>query len=173
MAENFHLDEIEQEIKNTLSTVFSQAELQSKGNSEWTTREFEALTRLGGKNGFKVVSSQTNEEWLFDLIWYEEETPPGEHWGINSRLKKLVLVLESEWSDSYAEIMTDFQKLLVTNARYRLMVCTAWTEDFENLIEAFQDSINRYELLLVGSTFLVCMISLNGKKMRWIKLVKQ
>lgn len=167
MVDLKQVDEIERAIIERLSTVFSSPELKKLGDVEWTKREFETLTELGKAKGYKVVSSQTNEEWLFNLIWYKEHTSEHETWGINSRLKKLVLAVESEWSQSLAEIMSDFQKLLATNTTYRLMVCTAFDEDRKTLIDAFSESIAAYELLLTGSNFLLCMVSPNGNSARW------
>jgi hypothetical protein len=62
-------------------------------------------------------------EWLYDLHWFKE--------GGSYRMTSLPLVVECEWAykrkgdedkDDYSAVKWDFQKLLVANAKLRLMV---------------------------------------------------
>lgn len=107
------------------------------------------LTQLNGGT-FK------NSEWLYDLHWYIE----GKNHYTTTRLP---LVMECEWQqkrrgDSKVEfsgIKYDFQKLLVANAEFRLMIFKVIRPtDFEKLTEYFEDNINNYQHLPTGSKFL-------------------
>jgi hypothetical protein len=104
-----------------------------------------ALCQLGheereDKKGFKVYANRLpedcpnvvskkckNREWLYDLHWYTENKGKKNGYQPTS----LPLVVECEWGmkrkgdttgKPYSAIKYDFQKLLVTNAKLRLMI---------------------------------------------------
>lgn len=70
----------------------------------------------------------TQREWLYDLIWFEDDEEPGKEYCI----KSFPLALESEWHRSrnkaktkgvpYAAVKYDLQKLIVCNADVKVMI---------------------------------------------------
>lgn len=103
-----------------------------------TSMVMELLTQLGDNNRHKVYSHSlsegfrqksgdkfVNREWLYDLVWYEDDQKKF------YTIKKTLLTAESEWTyrrpkdtidDNYGAIKYDFQKLLLSNAELKLMI---------------------------------------------------
>jgi hypothetical protein len=128
-----------------------------------TEKLFDLLTELGDKQGYKVYSHSSsdefrnapgtgndkfvNREWLFDLCWYKEDET------FKYSLKSLDLAVESEWTnkrkedkeDPYGGIKYDFQKLLVVNMGLGLMVFKVTKEGREKLSEYFEKVYDTYE----------------------------
>ena len=128
-----------------------------------TEKLFDLLTELGDKQGYKVYSHSSsdefrnapgtgndkfvNREWLFDLCWYKEDK------NLRYGLKSLDLAVESEWTnkrkedkeDPYGGIKYDFQKLLVVNMGLGLMVFKVTKEGREKLSEYFEKVYDTYE----------------------------
>lgn len=128
-----------------------------------TEKLFDLLTELGDKQGYKVYSHSSsdefrnapgtgndkfvNREWLFDLCWYKEDET------LKYGLKSLDLAVESEWTnkrkedkeDPYGGIKYDFQKLLVVNMGLGLMVFKVTKEGREKLSEYFEKVYDTYE----------------------------
>ena len=128
-----------------------------------TEKLFDLLTELGDKQGYKVYSHSSsdefrnapgtgndkfvNREWLFDLCWYKEDET------LKYGLKSLDLAVESEWTnkrkedkeDLYGGIKYDFQKLLVVNMGLGLMVFKVTKEGREKLSEYFEKVYDTYE----------------------------
>ena len=86
----------------------------------------------------------TRREWMFDLIWFEDKEEIGKEYC----LKSFPLALESEWElsrsnakrpgVSYAAVKYDFQKLVVCNARLKVMI---FREDAKKGIREMNDYI--------------------------------
>ena len=128
-----------------------------------TEKLFDLLTELGDKQGYKVYSHSSsdefrnapgtgndkfvNREWLFDLCWYKEDET------FKYSLKSLDLAVESEWTnkrkedkeDPYGGIKYDFQKLLVANMGLCLMVFKVTKKGREKLSEYFEKVYDTYE----------------------------
>jgi hypothetical protein len=114
------------------------------------------LAVLGDKKEYKVYANGLSQElkpskggafkiaeWLYDLHWYTE----GEK---DYTTKRLPLVLECEWQSErqgdpkkkFSGIKYDFQKLLVTNAEFRLLVFRIIrTRDYKSLTNYFEENI--------------------------------
>jgi hypothetical protein len=125
------------------------------------------LTQLNGGT-FK------NSEWLFDLHWYIEGKNP-------YTTTRLPLVMECEWQQKrrgdrkvpFSGIKYDFQKLLVANAEFRLMIFKiVRPTDFEQLSEYFEDNINNYKHLASGSKFLFIAFYDKGKTFYYREILK-
>lgn len=100
-----------------------------------------------------------NREWLLDLHWYSEGAEP-------YSIETLQLAVECEWNpkrkgDSkvpYSGIKYDFQKLVVTNAKLRLMIfkikrnedLLALSNYFENVISNYKHIENNAQFLFVA-----------------------
>ena len=126
------------------------------------------LTQLNGGT-FK------NSEWLFDLHWYVEGKNP-------YTTTRLPLVMECEWQQkrkgdrkvAFSGIKYDFQKLLVSNAEFRLMIFKIKNlNDFNFLSEYFEDNISNYEQLLKNSKFLFIAFYDKEKTFYYTEIIKQ
>lgn len=102
----------------------------------------------------KGDSKFVNREWLYDLLWYQEDNNEG-YCPIN-----FSLIVESEWEkrrregkrgDLYSGIKYDFQKLLLSNSGLRLMIFKiSKEEELNQLSEYFNNAIIRYTPLQKG-----------------------
>ncbi|MFM1999647.1 MAG: hypothetical protein RL204_1594 [Bacteroidota bacterium] len=122
-------------------------------NAPWTKRIMAILTDLGESHDYEVYASghydNTVTAWLYDLVWSEVQ---------NGDLTSIPLVVESEWPRGLRDIKTDFEKLLVTNAEHRLMICQASSSrKLSELKSFFCRSINSYRLGRSGDRFLVAI----------------
>jgi len=111
------------------------------GNTGWTQRVKSAVTRLAHDAGHKAYASRgvpeaDGREWLYDVTWLD-------HSPKDDRLIRTILVLESEWSWSWKQIVYDFHKLLVARADLRVMVFqvsneSKWKETAHRLISLIE-----------------------------------
>lgn len=133
----------------------------------------ELLTQLGDNNRHKVYSHSlsegfrqklgdkfVNREWLYDLVWYEDDQDKF------YTIKKTLLTAESEWTyrrpkdnvdDNYGAIKYDFQKLLLSNAELKLMIFRVsgkTKQDIKqkliDLYNYFNNAIDKYEQMESG-----------------------
>lgn len=142
-----------------------------KGRRDQTKHIKDTIALLGHrKYGYKVYANGLSEsltqqkggifiniEWMYDLHWYKEGN---DHY----TTVNLPLVMECEWQHrhrrerqkvAYSGIKYDFQKLLITNAEYRLMVFKiVRLSDLDHLMEYFNGNINGYKQLPKGAKFL-------------------
>ena len=138
-----------------------------------TSMVMELLTQLGDNNRHKVYSHSlsegfrqksgdkfVNREWLYDLVWYEDDQKKF------YTIKKTLLTAESEWTyrrpkdtidDNYGAIKYDFQKLLLSNAELKLMIFRVsgkTKQDIKQklikLYDYFNNAIDKYEQMESG-----------------------
>ena len=176
------LDSISKLIVKTLGACLEEFFRNDKKRRR-TTLIMEKLTllgdqRRGAKPHFKVYSHGLsdkflkrhkkrkfkNREWLYDLHWYlDHKKHRYQRKRFGYQPERLPLVVECEWSkkrkgdgeDSYGGIKYDFQKLLVTNAKLRLMICLITKyRDIEELNDYFDEAIANYKPLARRSKFL-------------------
>lgn len=93
----------------------------SESSREWTRIIKQSLVVLGHKNQHKVCTSGPKRigadqgEWLFDLCWAD--------WSWSWRdLRGLKLICEIEWRNDEDSILSDFRKLTVGIAEFRLLI---------------------------------------------------
>lgn len=140
---------------------------------EKTTMVMERLSQLGDNKGHKVYSHSlsegfrqksgdifVNREWLYDLVWYEDDQNKF------YTIKKTLLTAESEWAykrpkdkidNKYGAIKYDFQKLLLSNAELKLMIFRVsgkTKQDIKqkliDLYNYFNNAIDKYEQMESG-----------------------
>jgi hypothetical protein len=162
MSEQFNSEHAIAEITESLKTVPSKCE--GRGDDGWTGavksvvitvakqfgKENKVATTLPKGCDQQLRQKVDDGEWLFDLTWYQEE----HEW----RMRRVVLVMESEWNRGPDEQRTDFQKLLVAKAEIKLFVFQENTEDdvsskadgFVEMINAFDDGSPKEIYLFAG-----------------------
>ncbi len=95
------------------------------------------LKELGDKLTFETYSHGYNHEWLWDLVWSEEN--PNDF----KKFERLFMVAEIEWNMKLTDLIEDFQKLLVAKAPIKLFVCQGCSDcDGKNLFDQLQKSFN-------------------------------
>lgn len=153
-------DPIEGAIKTALEEYSHQAIRDNyKKDSKWTEMLVAKLGRLGVANQFKVCASgfrgEFEKEWLYDIVWYNVE-------GHDEWLSRIPLVVECEWNKEPEEIKYDFEKLLVSNAEHRLMICYVHEANRKRIWDCFQNCIRNYLHLVKGDRFMVAMMDYNS-----------
>ncbi|MBN8567519.1 MAG: hypothetical protein J0M25_12395 [Flavobacteriales bacterium] len=119
------------------------------GNKMWTQKIKETLSEMVEK--YKYISSSSikdgGREWLYDLIWFKNDE--------EGYFSELVLCMESEWYMDWNQIKYDFDKLLISNATHKLMICQAYEDKMDEILDNFQQSINRYQLGNKNERFMI------------------
>lgn len=151
----------ESEIKNALIKVTQEgARHEIKGDGEWTKKIKLLLGELGERSGFGVCTGGFKDrfepEWLCDLAWYRENEA--------EFLVEVPLVMESEWNRTLKYIKFDFEKLLLTNATLRLMICQAKPEKIDDLKVFFRNAVKAYGQLDKGSRFLIAVLDSDSEE---------
>lgn len=163
---------MENEIKNALKAVCEKLNDRKYSDSEWTHNIKKNLAELGEKNNSLICTSgfgsNYNSEWLFDLVWYKEEGT-----GHNARLIDVPLVAECEWNMAFKHVRFDFEKLLTSNARLRLMICYSHPNEIDGLKVYFKEAINKYPLLQQGARFLVAILNSHTNEFMFEPYIKQ
>ena len=152
----YNLSELEKLLWTTLEKIRDEYELipKEQKNNTWITGKIkEYFGDLDCGIACDVASSIHGGGWMYDLVWYCNN----ENW----YLEKTVLILESELSDrSTKGLKYDFEKLLLSNADLRLMICFGagnynYPKNVNDLIALFEESIKVYKNIAIGSRTLV------------------
>ncbi len=103
---------------NEIKTIITESGYESDGcgsDDTWTENlnmRFETITKSHSKS-FVVYNKTLNKEWLYDITICNQT---GEY------IDETYLVAESEWDKNEEEIWYDFQKLLLCNSKYKVMI---------------------------------------------------
>jgi hypothetical protein len=140
-----------------------------------------ALEQNKAKDGFGNHLFR-NTEWLYDIHWYRDK--PNSHY----MPERVFLVAECElgkrrskdpnMEDRYSGVKYDFQKLLVSNAKLRLMIFQISCEDIiyeppEELDKYFEEAIDAYDDLEDGSKFLFACYNNDARKLLYCEKQKK
>ena len=126
------MDNTEEAIKLALEKIPEKATTEQwKGETPWTVAVKEALVSVGREFGCLTAAngceSDEGQEWLYDVVWFKSDN--------SGYMTDVPLVAESEWAGESA-IKFDFDKLLVSRSKYRVMIFQGDSEDHVlNLIE--------------------------------------
>jgi len=114
MAAN--LDTIENGVQEAIRHVDARWKEIGKSDAVWTRELKNAIGAVGKRMGFTVCAAgskyRANGEWLYDMTWLDIR---------GGVVLDVPLALESEWTPD-RDLMFDFQKLLVSRARHRVML---------------------------------------------------
>jgi hypothetical protein len=133
-------DDIELQIIKALTGLIDQEliEQKLKGDCAWTIAIKEIMGELGIAKGYDVCTSgfrdDYSSEWLFDLIWYRNDK--------DGFLIEVPLVMESEWDFKFTGIKYDFEKLLCSRSKYRVMIFQGSSINITIIRNKLQQSIN-------------------------------
>ncbi len=128
----------------------------------WTRFIMNLLSKLGQEKGYYVCATKADQanrnrgEWLYDMTWIKYDgTHPID----------VGLVLECEWNTGpeeadrkFDKIEYDFQKLLLTRAELRCLIC--WPSTRQNAIDTIQsliDQVQQFQKSECGDNYLFCV----------------
>jgi hypothetical protein len=141
-------DQLECEIQNVLGSLCESLQASRWGRPEWREEVISAVGAAADRAGYRWLSHSSRSEWLWDGVAQE--------WQGHS-LIGVPLTLEVEWH-GWAEIKYDFEKLLVSRAEHRVMVCSAGSRaGAERNISRLRAMIDAFRLNRSGDRyFLAC-----------------
>ncbi len=137
--------------KHEIERTIKQAVRKSQGKTtrEWTeilNKEFIALAH--SKPNYQIYTKTEGRdwgEWLYDITICKIDKT-------NEFIQETILVLESEWKSDSNSINEDFQKLLLCNSKYKVMVfCYN-----ENVIPKLIKEIKMYKP--INGTFILAFL---------------
>ena len=147
------LNETELEIKKRLDKYSEQILGPNKKNcnTDLTYSIKEIIGSYGQELGFDVRASglkQFKNEFLYDIVWYRSN---------EIGLKNVELVVESELGRGLEVIKYDFEKLLLANAKMRIMICFSYLhgDGIEDIKEFCSNAVKNYDQLEKGSRVFV------------------
>jgi hypothetical protein len=147
MVPQLKLDDIEQEVVAALRKIGGRPR-------QWHQRRFtrkvmKAIGGAGERIRFVVATADSkvgqDHEWLYDLCWCKEA---------DGFILSLSLALECEWAQDFSAILDDFQKLVVSRAEHRVLVCSQPAEDWPDCITFLVEQINRFNGSKDGDRYL-------------------
>lgn len=131
-----------------------------KGNTAWTLGIKEVFAKVGKSKGYEVCCSGFpgvyDNEWLYDLIWYKDDSTKNDVY--KPGLMEIPLVLESEWDLDFKEIKYDFEKLLLSNSKLKVMICQCHKSNLGKLKEYFSQAVDRFSRRHSDELFLVSIL---------------
>jgi hypothetical protein len=159
---NISPDSFENKLIELLNATEKEAhEKKITHDGNWTTLFKDRLGELGECSAYKYqictsgFEGKYEREWLYDLVWYQEND--------QKKLIDIPLVVECEWKESLNEIKFDFEKLLLANSRYRLMICQSYQKNKESLKKYFEEAIQCYSLNRKADRYLIAILDKDPK----------
>jgi hypothetical protein len=144
------LDTTERSVWRALTHIDEYSWRYPKTDGGWTRALKNAVGDIGRRRGYEVYAAaskfERNGEWVFDLCWLKMK---------GNIIIDLPLALESEWRERDA--MEDFEKLLISRARHRVMVL--WSRkraSADELIGSLIRQVAKYRGSQNGDRYLFC-----------------
>jgi hypothetical protein len=152
MGTNFNVIEVTQKIEKILDQLAKTDYADNIGNGKWTAYILEKLRILGHECGLQVCPDydNNNRAWLYDMTWYKNNN--------EGFLVDVPFVVESEWK--YNDVQYDFEKLVQSNAKLKLMICCFNSKKgrYEELQKYFSDAINAFTDHAKGSKYMIAIL---------------
>lgn|GEM_PF-6804469 len=129
------------DIKDIISLICSAGDTSDAcgSNGIWTETLNTEFIHFFQKKQLKVfctADEADGKEWLYDITICKQT---------EDYIKETFLVAESEWSGSEEDIWYDFQKLLLCNSKYKVMIFIRKDEDEQNsMFSGMEDQIKLY-----------------------------
>lgn len=136
-------------IINELFLELKKASKRVMSDGEWTETIKSIFQEIGTKNDYVVrpflgkTAKEDRGEWLYDIIWYRGDP--------NEYIKSLDLICESELKTSsdveeqIEHILYDFNKLLVSNAKTKIMITHTYKAGhIDEIIDACKNAVKTY-----------------------------
>jgi hypothetical protein len=101
-----------------------------------------------GENKWEYVTDE--KEYLYDLLVLQEDENPivgDAKTPLPSFIRRAILAVECEFSQGLRHAVYDFQKLLISNADFKVFVCKCHSTQIKQHVEFFETNLNIYENL--------------------------
>jgi len=146
MTHNALPDAVESEIESVLSSLCENPHARRWGRPDWGEEVKAAVGAVAQRANYRWLSDGSHGEWLWDGVAQE--------WA-GDYLIGIPLALEVEWH-GWAEIKYDFEKLLVSRANHRVMVCSAGSRaGAETHLSRLRAMIEAFRLNQSGDRYLL------------------
>lgn len=124
-------------IKNVIASFAKEMSSATFGQSAQTDRLLLSLKMLGRRAGYVVdyPGESKNTAWLYDQTWLNFEKTG------RKRLLGVELAFECEWDPNRDEVMKDFNKLLQSRAKIKVLVCH---DPYGGLAQNLKDAVSLY-----------------------------
>lgn len=141
------LDEIEIKMKHAVEEIL----IEAKAGPRWsdcsysarTSRIKDIVSEIGHGLSYSVCAnshdSSDDHEWRYDLMWFHTERDEDTD---DDLVTDSVLAMEIEWG-SWENILYDFEKLLVANTKYKVMVFER--DDVEKTVERLAQRVLKFK----------------------------
>jgi hypothetical protein len=161
---------IQHVIQNTFGNCQAWEDEQLNSNPYWTQKLKEVVKALGDQLGYDVRMTEpgdTNWEFLYDICFLDTKDTTAKHDGYfrsDNYITRLILALESEWSEQLDEILYDFSKLLLSRASLNVMVCyQGSTQGVQRARHSLQEAIQSYAQNALEDRYLLCIFDWSDK----------
>ena len=149
MARNISsLDQTERMIVAAVDAV--PAKLKAYTRTDWTGMLKKQVGDLGVALKCLVCASgfedDFEKEWLYDLVWYENNK--------DGELIDVPLVLEAEWDQDFAGIKYDFEKLLLSRSKYKVMIFEGDSSTIPGTLARLSAIVTHCRLTVGGERYL-------------------
>jgi hypothetical protein len=142
------------------------------GNKEWTIAIKKKLIDIAEKYNLSVNCNLNGEkykhnegvEWLYDLIIYSSN---------KGYFDEVYLVCESEWSFDFDEIDYDFEKLLFTRSKVRLLVYQVSQANYDEYKNDFINEIEKSGSCLSGDVYLFAIYNISNDEFTVEQYIKK
>lgn len=135
----------------TIINAIRDAETESEGVTDrttWTKNLNKEFVRIAKRENYAVYCKNEPKadwgEWLYDLTICSQD---------NSSIPNItecVLAMESEWDSSEEKIMEDFQKLLLCNSEFKVMVFYNKIDLFNSMREQIKNFIRSNGIFILA-----------------------
>jgi len=137
------------------------------GRRRWTLIIKQALADAGRKRQYEVYGSQIKNadggEWLYDMCWLRYDRRKS-----HKPLRSLEMALESEWSRNDDEVLGDFEKLVVSKAKLKVVICDALVEaEVDDVFSWLPKVVGDYEDPGNQDCYLFCVLDRKKNKFRF------
>ena len=102
-------------------------------------KEYDVYANKMGENKWDYVTDV--KEYLYDLIVVKEDKSEIEN---VPYICKTILALESELDNGFKSVMDDFQKLLISNSDYKVMIFKCHSTELTDYLSYMEKNLNHY-----------------------------
>ena len=147
--------ELADEIKEIENVIISAGKKSDGCGSDkpWTKNLNVLFKKFADKHSCEIYNKTLNKEWLYDITICKQS---------KGFITETLLIAESEWSIYVEDIWYDFQKLLLSNSKYKVMIFSRKNiAEQEQMVTDMKKQIESYKSCN-GIFLLACFINGHG-----------
>jgi hypothetical protein len=157
------MDDVELAIRTALENIRAKAKPEKWKIDKFRSKAVKkAIVGIGEQFGWRTAANgcKTDErkEWLYDIAWFQLDYV--------KNITDVPLVVEVEWG-TRKYIKYDFEKLLVSRSKYRVMVFKAASDSaVRDLFREMRQWITKFHRTTIGDRYL--LVGWSRKSDHWI-----